>query len=256
MGENLHKRSTLNSSVYICALIVIAVGVLLFWRGPAALAQSSVINATLCDTRGPDIAVIEPINGSTVSTGSVQLRATSTRTTQVDIYINGIYSHTVALAYDDMLNTPLALRSGENAIEIRAHFSCNQTSAVFELTVYFDPEAQGSAVDQGGDIDSSGAAHRQAVLGLPPDLDIAPLDRALERLTGVYIESPDYVKLAFSWTALCVSFVAAAAFARPRYISNLLLGAFKGRKLHHRIDVVIRIIAGIAFLLVAVLLSH
>jgi hypothetical protein len=246
--NRLHKIPFLLRGLY--KVLFFGAIVFLSVAGLRVAAQSTTINATLCDHQGPEIIFVTPVDKSTVNQGSVLLHAATLRTTQVDIYVNAVYSHTTALAYGEDLETEIALNEGENKIELRAHFSCNQTSGIFDFTLYYDRNAE-----PGSDLMST-AEPRLAVASIipgGPPTNIEVLDHIVNRLTGAYVLKPDYVRFVFSWLSFFVSVFGLYIVLYPKRIGDKVIGRIKNKRLHHRIDLMVRWI-GLLVIVSAVLI--
>lgn len=238
------RRFACRVSMALALSISIVLGVSIIEVG----AQSTSIQATLCDHQGPEITIFTPSDKSTVNTGSVLMRASTTRTTQVDVFVNEVYSHTTALTYGEDLETEIALNEGENNVRLRAHFSCNQTSAEYNMIIFYDRNSEPDIEDQSG-LDRRNTA---SIIPIGSHSNIEIIDRILDRLTGAYIYKPDYVRLTFSWFSFAILVIGLYLVLYPKRLGNKVIGRIKNIQLHHRIDLLIRII-GILIILMSII---
>lgn len=101
--------------------------------------QGSQVGAVLCSTETPDLQITEPLSDSVTDLPTVQIEGTALFTSQVDVVINGQYSHSVAVGFDSLLLTQASLQEGTNTITLQAYFSCNGTNAEVDIIVDYQP---------------------------------------------------------------------------------------------------------------------
>ncbi len=101
---------------------------------------STTVGAILCDTQGPDLQITAPVSDTSTSSQVISIQGMAYRTSQIDIYLNNVYDHSVAIGFDAVLQTPVSLIEGTNTIKLQAFFSCNGTSSDSTLIIRYQPE--------------------------------------------------------------------------------------------------------------------
>lgn len=111
----------------------------------------TTIHTEICDsTSGPTLDITSPVSDSIVNTPAIPIQGTASRTSQIDIYLNGLYSSSIAVGPTGQINTTTALNRGTNTIRLDAYYSCNQTTNSSNLVVTYEPAAtpsNGSSTD-------------------------------------------------------------------------------------------------------------
>ena len=186
-------------------------------------AQGSSVRAVICDTTGPSLVISQPVSDTVTSQLETVITGTTERTTQIDIYINNVYSHSVALAINDPLYIPVRLQRGTNTIRLEAFFSCNHTNQSYNLVVSYEPGAVPGAASTSL-ADSKRAASSNSGSG----------DSILERikdnlnLTDKKTYPSSFVVPLGNWLLLLVGLLAIAMMLVPSSWINLI------DKLFHR----------------------
>ena len=171
-------------------------------------AQSTEIKATLCDTNGPDIDVTQPASDSVVNNPKITVSGNVTRTSQLDIYINNIYSQSVAISQSNPdFSIDIFLDKGTNTIRLEAFYSCNNTSNNSEVVVTYEP---GSKPSEGKDTNTKTTEPGQTrplTVNNPATDDAKTPGEVIftwpERFRQYFsFDNPDYVVPVFSWIVL------------------------------------------------------
>lgn len=204
------------SSKRLLIVALVFFGLASFCYVPAHAQQgSSQVGAVLCDSTGPDVQVSQPVSDSVVTQPTVPLEGTAERTSQIDIFINGVYSHSVALGFNPAFQTSVTLQEGTNTITLEAHFSCNQTSSTTAIVVDYHPivtPTDPGTVDtdlggQSSGTQQSRRVQRGASQPEAPQDELGILETIKDKL-GLGDEPDDpsareidrsYVKIAFNW---------------------------------------------------------
>ncbi len=157
------KNESLHKNRYVLAVACLLFFLLCF---QAARAQDSTVGAYLCDTTtGPVLTISQPISDTVVNTPNITLSGTVENATQIDIYVNESYSHSIALGFDGGLSTTVGLMQGTNTIRVEASFSCNNTSAQTQIVVDYVPDVIPSTPNNTTSSVNDGAKMES----LPPD---------------------------------------------------------------------------------------
>jgi len=128
-----------HSTQFLKIIIFTASSVFLFSAVTYAQAGSS-IKTTLCDdVSEPTVIIEQPISDSVVDTASAAVSGTTERTTQIDLFVNDNYSHTVTIEDDGSFSTTAPLEKGTNTIRLDAYFSCNQTNTSSAVAITYEP---------------------------------------------------------------------------------------------------------------------
>jgi hypothetical protein len=99
------------------------------------------VYSILCDgVLAPDIQVVSPKSDSIVSDPRITLSGTTTRTTQIEVYINNVYSESLSVNPDGPFFTQATLNEGTNTIRLEAYFSCNHTTSSRSVVVTYEPQ--------------------------------------------------------------------------------------------------------------------
>lgn len=131
-------RSKSTNRVLLCIALVSICAALITVSSSIAQ-QGSQVGAVLCSTETPDLQITEPLSDSVTDLPTVQIEGTALFTSQVDVVINGQYSHSVAVGFDSLLLTQASLQQGTNTITLQAYFSCNGTNAEVDIIVDYQP---------------------------------------------------------------------------------------------------------------------
>ncbi len=195
--------------------------------------QGSQIGAVLCSTETPDLQVTEPVSDSVTDLPTVQIEGMALYTSQIDVMVNGQYSHSVAIGFDSILQTQVSLQEGTNTINLQAYFSCNGTNSELDIIIDYQPAVSptnpGSVVTQVVSSDtttanlnnnlSSGTVTSQIIdtikekLGLEDETD--DFDEAIDK---------SYVNTAFNWVLfLTILTLLGLLFAPTAVIRKLVI---------------------------------
>lgn len=225
-------------ATWLQLIIVFVAGVILGGTS-MVLAQDTNVRTTLCDaTSAPQITVTSPLSDSVVDEIPLELIAITTRTTQIDIFINNAYSHSVAITPDGDLQTTVSLQEGDNTIRLDSYFSCNQTTANDTLVVTYIPKVVPS---DGGNTDTDVDDVIQEPSAVTTSNDLSqgdddsqepksPLDRLRRNLrlapyneTTDSVQTPVSVATAFvNWLGLLAGITALAIFIAPVYFLTII----------------------------------
>jgi hypothetical protein len=124
----------------------IAVGAVFFVMNALAvtvLAVSTEVGVKVCGTTvdSASINITEPFNDSVVNQSALGIRATTSRTSQVVVTVDGAYNSTVALASNQTeLSTNVVLPVGTHTITLTASEICGGNDATDEIVVTYQPE--------------------------------------------------------------------------------------------------------------------
>ncbi len=115
--------------------------VIIFLAGsPRLFAQSnSNIRAEICRDEKPVVDITSPVSDSVTDVPQITLTGSTIRTTQIDISLNNVYSHSVAIGNDGLLSSALTLVEGTNIISLDAYYSCNQETEEYEIVLTYEP---------------------------------------------------------------------------------------------------------------------
>ena len=195
-------------------IIALFAGLLFSAVNSGLYAQSSQINATLCDTSGPELQIDSPASDSVVNQPSIVLKGSSQRTTQIDIYINNVYSQTVAVGLDGLFETILVVNSGTNTIDLKAHYSCNQTTKFYQLVITYS--AAGELPTQADDtaIIKPGSTRPLFVTSDPEESSAS--SSIVENISRNFSFKYSLVRPIISWVSLIVAAVGLLLFIKPR----------------------------------------
>lgn len=111
-----------------------------------ALQSNTQIRAYLCDDQGPEVYVTSPLSDSVSNDAKVTFEGSTLRTTQIDIFLNNIYSSTLPIEPDAPFSFDVILNKGTNVVTLKAHYSCNstmqETSVIIDYVPPLKPEPQ------------------------------------------------------------------------------------------------------------------
>lgn len=206
---------------------------------PRLVAQSTV-RTTLCDsTSGPELTITTPQSDSVVAVSQIEVEASTLRTTQVDVYINNAYSHSVAVDPDQLFQTTVALVPGTNTIRLEAYFACNHTAQTFSLVVTYEPKVQPSpGEDTDTNIPNQGGGSIPPTISNPGFTSPTPPEKPsiVERIGHnliIYPGSPESrqvsispVRIVTSWVALAGVIIGIVALVKPVYALKSLRRLF------------------------------
>lgn len=275
MLKNLNLKNTVeqkNKKYFLVATLSLAVFLLtsvVCAFQPSYGQQQTQVLATLCDSAGPDVTITSPPTDSVVNTSNVNFTGIAQRTSQIDIFVNNVYSQSVAIGASPNFSTTVGLSEGTNTIKFSAFFSCNSTSQDVEVVVDYhiiptpsQPGDTSSSTDQNpasGSVNSSYNRHsgssdnkNSVIENIKDNLGLG--DKSKSGQGGDYQES--YVKIAFNWfifsTILLLSgLLISSSFIMARIIAFLGIHKYtKYKHSHHIIRfILVLIIVILAFIL-------
>lgn len=220
-----------NSSRTLRRLLIVALFVILSSSFSAAYPgnaqQGTEVGAILCSTESPDLQIIQPISDSVTDSPTVQIEGVAQYTSQIDVIVNGQYSHTVAIGFDTILQTQASLQEGTNTITLQAYFSCNGTSNEVDIILDYQPAispaSPGNVITQVG---SPGVQTTSQVstngLGSTATQIVEDVKHKLGLGSAAddFDETADqsYVSMAFNWLLFLTTLTFMAAVFAPSFM--------------------------------------
>jgi len=211
-------------------MVAVLSGLLL--AGHSTAQQSTQVGAVLCTTESPDLQITQPLSDSVTDSSTIQIEGTALYTSQIDVVLNGQYSNSVAIGFDSVLQTQISLQEGTNTITLQAYFSCNGTSAEFDIIVDYRPAVVPS---NPGNIDTavvtseSGTSVRSQDSGLS-SFTTQVIEAIKEKLGQKQVsDDPDftvnrsYVSTAFNWAMLLAILVLLGVLFAPGSVIEKLV---------------------------------
>lgn len=219
------------------AVLALLLNLAVFSFVPSALSaaqQSTQVGAIICHSESPDLQISEPLSDSVTGTPTIPIEGTALYTSQIDILVNGQYSHSVAIGFDSVLQTDVSLQEGTNTITLQAYFSCNNTSADLDIIVDYQPAVTPTTP---GNIDtqvssSSGSSivssSQESTSGIAQIFENVKEKLGLEDSSDSE-ESPSqqsYVTSAFNWMVFLAILVLVGMIFAPAAIIEKVVAIF------------------------------
>lgn len=251
------------------SLLVFSLSMLLINIQPSYAQQQNQILATLCDSTGPDVTITSPPTDSVVNTSNVTFTGIAERTSQIDIYVNNIYSQSVAIGASPNFSTTIGLIEGTNTVKFAAYFSCNGTNQDVEVVVDYyiiptpsQPGTTNSSTDQNpasGSVNSvkkpkseTSDSKNSIIENIIDNLGLG--DKNNSGQGGYYKES--YVKVAFNWLIFFIiiflsGLLISSSFIMAEIIALLGIHKYMNHKHSHHIVrfIAVLLIVALAFIL-------
>ena len=235
-----------------------------------AYAQQGQVLATLCDSTGPDVTITSPPTDSVVNTSNVNFTGIANTTSQIDIYVNNVYSQSVAIGASPNFSTSVGLNEGTNTIKFAAYFSCNGTNADYEVVVDYyviptpsqpgdtssntDQNPSASSVNSTKNKRSDSSGPKNSIIENIKD-NLGIIDKN-DRVNSIYYKE-SYAKVVFNWLIFFIviflsGLLISSSFLMEKIIALLGINRYMKHKHSHHI---LRFIAVLVIVILAFILS-
>lgn len=170
--------------------LVIACAVLLSFGISTTNVAHALVEVMICpDSSQSKITITSPQSDSIINEPKVSISGDVTYISQIDFFIDDVYSNTVALGYSATeFLSPVSLEPGTHTIKVTATDSCSQATYTDSVVITYEPTTQPSL----------GENVETVVEGSVPTSDSKPAptreDSAIETLIDNFI-SPLFTKI-------------------------------------------------------------
>ena len=118
-------------------------GAWMIFAANPAFAQGTVVNVAVCDATPAKISVTTPLNNSVFNQSTVAITGTIYRLTQIQVYVNDVYTTTVPLdAGATTFSTTVYIYEGTNAVKLVGVDPCSATGPYANLSYTYKPDAR------------------------------------------------------------------------------------------------------------------
>lgn len=151
----------------------------------SALQTGPRVEVLVCPTADQSsVMIIEPQTDSTVAEPKVAIKGQVEYISQVDFFINDIYSHTVALGYaDTSFESLVTLSPGTHTIKVTATGSCSQATRDDSAVITYQPKTQPSV---GQEVDTT----VEGVTAVSEEATSSPQPSPVERVIEEWVTAP------------------------------------------------------------------
>lgn len=136
------------SDVMIVAktLSVVACAIVLSFSISTTKTAHALVEVMICpDASQSNIAISSPQSDSIINVPKVPISGEVTYISQIDFFIDDVYSNTVALGYSATnFSSTVALAPGTHTIKLTATDSCSQTTFTDSVVITYEPATQPS----------------------------------------------------------------------------------------------------------------
>jgi hypothetical protein len=176
-----------NGAIAVVRSLFLAIGIVGVFAvaDVSALQTGPRVEVLVCPTADQsNVMIVEPQADSTVNEPKVAIKGQVEYISQIDFFINDVYSHTVALGYADIsFESVITLSPGTHTIKVIATGSCSQATRDDSAVITYQPKTQPS-VGQEVDTTVEGIAYAS------DEVVASPQPSPLERVVEEWVKAP------------------------------------------------------------------